>query len=515
MTYNQFNKKITNLEEMDPNASIAYAKKILSDSSVTDQRIKDTCLFFIASDELNKGKFDKAKRNLTTLLNNYQKNPYIPAYFTSFNSLALIENFSGNNQMALFYYKEAERLAKLHHNYIYLSDIYSNVALCYKSMGQNDISIKYLEMAIEKALPNNEHLGYYYFNLANNYYEAGNYALAEADVKMANEKYKMGATWPGSFYIETAFLQIYFKEGRKEDYQAIKKAVTADIAKVKSASIIMDVVFDLAEFYLKTDQISDYEELLPRLEDFQAKCQQSQTEDNLNHLKAEYFEKKGDYQQACHFLKAQITSLKTRMKAVLTDAQASIARESEYSRLYRQNEESKIINAKLKTQAETDSLTGLLNRHAFNQAMIVHKKKLNKYSSFGCALLDIDHFKSINDNFGHLAGDNVLIQAGKLLKTFGNSQVHFYRYGGDELVGLFESMQTDEIVKTIKDFQAALNDSSFISQSDGSSFHVSASAGICNSAVPLEDILEYLNKADAALYHSKKLLSPGQLTISD
>jgi GGDEF domain-containing protein len=76
-------------------------------------------------------------------------------------------------------------------------------------------------------------------------------------------------------------------------------------------------------------------------------------------------------------------------------------------------------------------------------------------------------------------------------------------------------MQTDEIVKTIKDFQAALNDSSFISQSDGSSFHVSASAGICNSAVPLEDILEYLNKADAALYHSKKLLSPGQLTISD
>ncbi len=86
-------------------------------------------------------------------------------------------------------------------------------------------------------------------------------------------------------------------------------------------------------------------------------------------------------------------------------------------------------------QAETDPLTGLLNRRAFdkNISRAFHHAMRQKNSPLSLVLLDIDHFKAINDQFGHQAGDAFLIKMADILRSVIRQEVDFaVRFGGDE-----------------------------------------------------------------------------------
>ena len=91
----------------------------------------------------------------------------------------------------------------------------------------------------------------------------------------------------------------------------------------------------------------------------------------------------------------------------------------------------------LRTLAETDSLTGLSNRHHFDRAMSDQRWSADRRSSIGCVLLDIDHFKQINDTHGHLVGDRVLKAVADIIRA---EQAHdasgdmCVRWGGEEFL---------------------------------------------------------------------------------
>ncbi|MEH6347302.1 MAG: GGDEF domain-containing protein [Bermanella sp.] len=164
---------------------------------------------------------------------------------------------------------------------------------------------------------------------------------------------------------------------------------------------------------------------------------------------------------------------------------------------------------------EHDALTGLLNRKTFdahmedfysdankdiNEGIIVKKehRHCNEGTSHWIGILDIDHFKKINDNFGHIFGDEVLLLfAGLLRKVFRNSDLLF-RFGGEEFIVFLLNISKEEATKTFERFRKDLEQYNFPQVGK-----VTVSIGMtqidpeCHSASLLE-------QADRALYYAKE-----------
>jgi len=164
-----------------------------------------------------------------------------------------------------------------------------------------------------------------------------------------------------------------------------------------------------------------------------------------------------------------------------------------------QNIESLNNVAQLQIAANTDYLTDLLNRRAFfNEA----QGRINGYSkrniSYGLAMIDIDHFKKINDHYGHEAGDQVLkVLALYMRKHFGSGLIA--RLGGEEFAVLLPGLDEDQLYGKFEDFRRDLAVSMIPIGDQEISISVSIGA-VLNSN---ELLPKQLNEADNALYHAK------------
>lgn len=112
---------------------------------------------------------------------------------------------------------------------------------------------------------------------------------------------------------------------------------------------------------------------------------------------------------------------------------------------------------------EHDTLTGLLNRKTFDQRILrvmksfeQPKRAADKHEHYCLAVLDIDHFKEINDQFGHLYGDEILLLFARIMiKTFRESDLLF-RYGGEEFVVVFKDAPLEKGVAILERFRQAV-----------------------------------------------------------
>jgi diguanylate cyclase len=146
-----------------------------------------------------------------------------------------------------------------------------------------------------------------------------------------------------------------------------------------------------------------------------------------------------------------------------------------------------------------DSLTGLFSRSYWEQRLLEEFNRCKRSNENACVMMvDIDHFKMINDTYGHLVGDQVLNQFGTLLKQLRVSDIAG-RYGGEEFAvilpnsSLEESLQVSErLRKEIEKFQFDHIDTCTVS------------IGIALLDKNFEDAYQWLNAADKALYQSKK-----------
>ncbi len=112
------------------------------------------------------------------------------------------------------------------------------------------------------------------------------------------------------------------------------------------------------------------------------------------------------------------------------------------------------LRHKLYLQTIHDPLTGLFNRRFLDEML---KKDLAKASrdksNLVVAMLDLDYFKQINDNYGHEAGDEVLRQAGKLLNHYFRKSDTVCRYGGEEFVVILQNMNLENAIQKLDSFR--------------------------------------------------------------
>jgi diguanylate cyclase (GGDEF)-like protein len=150
--------------------------------------------------------------------------------------------------------------------------------------------------------------------------------------------------------------------------------------------------------------------------------------------------------------------------------------------------------------AYVDALSGLFNRQYLNQ-FILHSKKGDAAGALAGIMLDIDSFKSINDRFGHIVGDDAISAAGKILRTAAADKGVVCRYGGDEFIILMYIKSQNEItdmIDTIKT-QARL-----FNESEQKPYEINFSIGYSTYTGKYESTDDFLKKIDASMYVDKK-----------
>ena len=159
-----------------------------------------------------------------------------------------------------------------------------------------------------------------------------------------------------------------------------------------------------------------------------------------------------------------------------------------------------VEKAALRERVQTDSLTGLFTREyglAILKRSLTSKKKDNGL----CLLLaDIDHFKVVNDTYGHLAGDEVLRQIANIMNSAVREFDTVCRFGGEEFMTVLSNTTKDVAIKVAERIRQSISEN--VVQYDGKDIHVTISQGIAVAAQG-SDSMALLNQADMALYKAK------------
>lgn len=174
---------------------------------------------------------------------------------------------------------------------------------------------------------------------------------------------------------------------------------------------------------------------------------------------------------------------------------AAISRWVERENLYRE-------------MASTDGLTRLTNRRSFiergeSELARVQRSPLGMVSGLACIMIDLDHFKKINDTWGHQAGDAVLVAASALMVESARQYDEVGRYGGEEFAILLPGVKEEGaaiVAERIREKIAATP-----ININGNKISISASFGVaCYPALGINSLNDLLKAADAALYQAKE-----------
>jgi diguanylate cyclase (GGDEF)-like protein len=166
------------------------------------------------------------------------------------------------------------------------------------------------------------------------------------------------------------------------------------------------------------------------------------------------------------------------------------------------------LQEQLRKAALFDPLTGLPNRKAAITGLEGEIARSERSEEpFAIALLDLDHFKEVNDCYGHATGDSVLAEAARRMRSAVRSYDLVGRYGGEEFLLVFPGLKGDDALRICERVCSVIEKKPFFpvfSEGNGVPFTVTASLGVCewNSGFTGPD--EMLMKADQALYRAKR-----------
>lgn len=171
-----------------------------------------------------------------------------------------------------------------------------------------------------------------------------------------------------------------------------------------------------------------------------------------------------------------------------------------------------LLYSRMHNMATKDGLTGIYNRRYFNS---IYMSVLGECAEEGkpvtVILFDIDKFKTINDTYGHIFGDEVIRFCGKVASKYGKAHDGLpVRYGGEEFVVVFQNKTTQQVLGIVEEMHAEIRNHVF--NHDGLKIQVNTSVGVACYPENCTDTENLLNASDTAMYCSKKN-GRGRITI--
>ncbi|MGP9799818.1 GGDEF domain-containing protein [Rheinheimera sp. NSM] len=160
-------------------------------------------------------------------------------------------------------------------------------------------------------------------------------------------------------------------------------------------------------------------------------------------------------------------------------------------------------NQELLQLASTDLLTGLANRRAIMQQAMMEIRRANRYQKdLAVLMLDIDHFKQINDQYGHAAGDKVLAEFADVCRQSIRDTDLAGRYGGEEFFILLPEIDLKTAILSAERIRMTVAEHAFTLR-DSTVLNITCSLGIAMYLPDRDDLDKLLLRADQALYQAK------------
>ncbi|GAB6196156.1 GGDEF domain-containing protein [Lysobacter xanthus] len=162
--------------------------------------------------------------------------------------------------------------------------------------------------------------------------------------------------------------------------------------------------------------------------------------------------------------------------------------------------QTEVQREQLEALASRDPLTGAANRRAMERELHIAAEAFRRHRvPAGVLVMDLDHFKRINDDFGHEAGDDVLVGFARLVQSRCRAGDRLFRYGGEEFVLLLPGTDDATLATVAEELRAAV--AGRIRTGDGRAVTVSIGAAALQTG---EDPSQWLARADAAMYSAKR-----------
>lgn len=168
-----------------------------------------------------------------------------------------------------------------------------------------------------------------------------------------------------------------------------------------------------------------------------------------------------------------------------------------YIKERRHNKKLKLINEEIISNSHKDELTGAYNRHAIKSFINDPDSDFHKKETVSCVYLDIDHFKRINDTYGHTIGDKVLKELSLLIQLNIRRTDYFSRWGGEEFALFCLGSNKQETANIVKALRHKINNYKFAHGEP-----MTCSFGITEIILG-ETFMEAFDRADKALYNAK------------
>ncbi len=161
-----------------------------------------------------------------------------------------------------------------------------------------------------------------------------------------------------------------------------------------------------------------------------------------------------------------------------------------------------LYHSELRRLADEDPLTGLAHKGAFHEALHREVARARRHGSpLAVAMIDVDHFKSVNDRYGHLAGDLVLRELPRLVRPLVRAEQLLARVGGEELALLLPQVPLEKAALFAEKVRRLVGEHAFEFQ--GERIAVTISLGVA-ALLPGDEAEALLARADARLYQAKR-----------
>jgi len=162
-----------------------------------------------------------------------------------------------------------------------------------------------------------------------------------------------------------------------------------------------------------------------------------------------------------------------------------------------------VLYEQTKKLAVTDGLTGISNRPNMEQSLLSEFERSKRYNSpLSVVLLDVDHFKDVNDSYGHQKGDEILVTFASVLKKFCRANDTAARYGGEEFLMILPQSNAQGAFKIAERVREEIMKMSFVG--NDSKFSVTTSCGVAElNRGYMKNTDQLINVADNAMYEAK------------
>ena len=161
----------------------------------------------------------------------------------------------------------------------------------------------------------------------------------------------------------------------------------------------------------------------------------------------------------------------------------------------------KLLHQQMSLMAYTDPLTSIYNRLHFGHFLDAEIDRVKRYGgTFSIIFFDLDRFKEVNDEYGHLVGDEVLKRVAEIVEKANRNADIFARYGGEEFIILAPAT---DIAGARAHAERLRNDIEHYRFSEIS--HLTCSFGVAEYKPDADDVMSLFKRADTALYNAKKL----------